>query len=181
MRRPPPEELPVSIDFYYLVGRITVISSLLEKSTFWLLEYLRHNHITPDLDGWEYEEKKTRRFADKARAIRSLTGRRGWMTPEREFVSEWLDAVESFREVRNDLAHSYWLHTTDSEEHTKYTLDEREWRFEDGPVTLHQLREHVTRGESVMHQKDYVADLALAYLWSGDSGASGANQPAFEP
>jgi hypothetical protein len=165
MKRPAPDELPVSIDFYYLVGRVTVISSMLEKSTYWLLVYLKHYVNRDDLGGWEYEEDKTSKWWQKAKAIRSLMARRGWTQDEVAFVSEWLDEVQAFREVRNDLAHSYWLSSDTTEEHSKYTLDARDWKFEDGPVTLHDLRQRVATGEGVIYKKQQVADLAIASMF----------------
>ena len=160
------QALPVSIDFYYLIGRVTVISSTLESSVWWFLNYLRHYHHQPDLDGWEYEDEKTRRFSEKVRAIRSLLRRRDWAPEETEFAEEWLVAVGDFREIRNDLAHSYWLGTEDNEAHSKYTLDERERRFGDGQIAIRQLRERVELGEDIFRRKNQVAELAIAHLWS---------------
>ncbi len=157
-------ELPVSIDFYYCIGKIAVISSALEKSVWWLLEYLKHYHHQPDLDGWEYDPAKTGRFDKKTRAIRSLMRRRGWADAEQEFVAEWLTGVAAFREVRHDMVHSHWLFW--GEEHSKYTLDARDWKFEDGPVALESMRARVAEGEEVLRVKNQVADLAISYLSS---------------
>lgn len=157
-------ELPVSIDFYYLIGKIAVISSTLEKSVWWLLHYLQHYHFQPDLDGWEYEPKKTTSFDKKSKSIRSLTRRRGWSPQEQEFVEEWLSAVAAFREIRHDVVHSFWMNH--GEDHSKYTLDARDWKFDDGPVALDSLRVKAAEGEHTLRIKCQVADLALAYLFS---------------
>lgn len=161
---PNQSELPISIDFYYCIGKIAVTSSALEKSVWWFLHYLRHYHHQPDLNGWEYLEEKTAFFDKKVKAIRSLMERRGWTTEEQEFASEWLDDVASFREIRHDLVHSHWMHF--GEDHSKYTLDARDWKFVDGPVELAALRARVVEGERILHRKGQVADLAIAYLWS---------------
>lgn len=162
-------ELPVSIDFYFCIGKIAVTSSALEKSVWWFLHYLRHYHYQPDLDGWEYSDEKTRYFDKKLKAIRSLMQRRGWATEEQEFVSQWLDTVASFREIRHDLVHSHWLYF--GEDHSKYTLEARDWKFEDGPVELAALRARVVDGERILGVKGQVADLAIAYLWSLPPGS----------
>ncbi|WP_235559418.1 hypothetical protein, partial [Microbacterium sp. Leaf351] len=73
-------------------------------------------------------------FDKKVKAITSLMLRRGWASEERAFAIEWLEDVASFREIRHDLVHSHWLYF--GEDHSKYTLEARDWKFEDGPIEL---------------------------------------------
>ncbi len=176
---PTASELPVSIDFYYCVGKIAVISSSLEKSVWWLLHYVRHYHYQPDLSGWEYDHERTKYFDKKVKAIRSLTSRRGWSVEEQDGVRDWLAQVAAYREVRHDLVHSYWL--SFGEDHSKYTLEARDWKFEDGPVALAALREKVAEGERVISRKNEIADVALRYLWSrGPADVPGQGAPGGE-